>query len=153
MKLIRGGFLEPEHLSERPFFFLKKRKVFSSFEEQFSNRRNADLKIAEMSRSQAEIEYKQIENTIRTEVMQAYQHYQALQKQLRQFNHGMLDDAKSILEGIHYSYQRGESSILEVLNAQRTYNEMRIQYFQVQADNAAALIELERSAGIWDIDF
>lgn len=119
----------------------------------FSNRRNADLKIAEMSRSQAEIEYKQIENTIKTEVMQAYQHYQALQKQLKQFNHGMLDDAKSILEGIHYSYQRGESSILEVLNAQRTYNEVRIQYFQVQADNAAALIELERSAGIWDIDF
>jgi hypothetical protein len=39
MKLIRGGFLEPEHLSERPFFLKKKRKVFISFEEQFSNRR------------------------------------------------------------------------------------------------------------------
>lgn len=119
----------------------------------FSNRRNADLKIAEMSHSQAEIEYKQIENTIRTEVTQALQQYQALQKQLKQFHNGMLTEAQNILDGIHYSYQRGESSILEVLNAQRTYNELRLNYVQTLADNAAALIELERKSGIWDIDF
>lgn len=119
----------------------------------FSNHRNADLKIAEMGRSQAEIEYKQIENTIRTEVTQAFQQYQASQKQLKQFNNGMLSEAQSILDGIHYSYQRGESSILEVLTAQRTYNELRLNYFQTLADNAVALIELERKSGIWDIDF
>lgn len=119
----------------------------------FSNRRNTGLKIAEMAHSQAEVEYKQIEQGIRAEVMQAYQQYAATQKQLRQFHNGMLSEAQSILEGITYSYKRGESSILEVLNAQRTYNNVRKDYYQALADNAAALIELERKAGIWDIHF
>ncbi|PWN63123.1 TolC family protein [Chryseobacterium oncorhynchi] len=119
----------------------------------FSNRRNADLKIAEMSYSQAETEYRQIENNIRMEVTQAYQQYSSAQKQLQQFDNGMLKEAENILKGITYSYQRGESSILEVLNAQRTYNELRQNYFQLLAENAAALIDLERKAGIWDIDF
>lgn len=119
----------------------------------FSNRRNADLKIAEMGYSQAEAEYRQIENSIRTEITQAYQQYTSAQKQLQQFDNGMLKEAESILKGITYSYQRGESSILEVINAQRTYNELRQNYFQLLAENAAALTELERKAGIWDIDF
>ncbi|WP_353150808.1 TolC family protein [Chryseobacterium sp.] len=119
----------------------------------FSNRRNAGLKIAEMAYSQAEIEYQQIEQGIRAEVMQAYQQYIATQKQVKQFHNGMLTEAKSILDGITYSYKRGESSILEVLNAQRTYNGIRRDYYQTLADNAAALIELERKAGIWDINF
>ncbi|WP_336686343.1 TolC family protein [Chryseobacterium bernardetii] len=119
----------------------------------FSNRRNADLKIAEMGYSQAEAEYRQIENSIRTEITQAYQQYTSAQKQLQQFDNGMLKEAESILKGITYSYQRGESSILEVLNAQRTYNELRQNYFQLLAENAAALTELERKAAIWDIDF
>jgi len=119
----------------------------------FSNRRNAGLKIAEMAHSQAEVEYHQIEQGIWAEVMQAYQQYLATQKQVKQFHNGMLTEAKSILEGITYSYKRGESSILEVLNAQRTYNGIRKDYYQALADNAAALVELERRAGIWDINF
>lgn len=119
----------------------------------FSNKRNAGVEIAEMASSQAEIEYKQTEQAIRAEVMQAYQQYVATQKQLRQFHNGMLAEAQTILEGIIYSYKRGESSILEVLNAQRTYNNVRKDYYQVLADNASALIELERKAGIWDIHF
>lgn len=128
-------------------------KVGLSIPLKFSNRRNAGLKIAEMAHSQAELEYHQIEQGIQAEVKQAYQQYMATQKQVKQFHNGMLTEAKSILEGITYSYKRGESSILEVLNAQRTYNGVRKDYYQALADNATALIELERSAGIWDINF
>ena len=119
----------------------------------FSNNRNAGLKIAEMAHSQSQLEYQQVEQSIRAEVMQAYQQYMATQKQVKQFHNGMLTEAKSILDGIIYSYKRGESSILEVLNAQRTYNDVRKDYYQALADNAAALIELERKTGIWDISF
>ncbi|CAH0280479.1 TolC family protein [Chryseobacterium sp. Bi04] len=128
-------------------------KIGLSIPLKFSNRRNAGLKIAEMAHSQAEVEYQQIEQSIQADVMQAYQQYTATQKQVKQFHNGMLTEAKSILEGITYSYKRGESSILEVLNAQRTYNSIRKDYYQALADNAAALIELERKAGIWDIEF
>ncbi|WP_284461301.1 TolC family protein, partial [Chryseobacterium sp.] len=128
-------------------------KIGLSIPLKFSNKRNAGLKIAEMAHSQAEVEYQQVEQSIRADVMQAYQQYTATQKQVKQFHNGMLTEAKNILEGITYSYKRGESSILEVLNAQRTYNSIRKDYYQALADNAAALIVLERKAGIWDIEF
>ncbi|MCT3648541.1 TolC family protein [Elizabethkingia anophelis] len=119
----------------------------------FSNNRNAGLKIAEMAHSQSQLDYQQVEQSIRAEVMQAYQQYIATQKQVKQFHNGMLTEAKNILDGIIYSYKRGESSILEVLNAQRTYNDVRKDYYQALADNATALIDLERKTGIWDISF
>ncbi|WP_313307917.1 TolC family protein, partial [Epilithonimonas hominis] len=118
----------------------------------FSNKRNADLKIAKMIASQTELEYQQAEQNIRAEVMQAFHEYSASQKQLKQYQNGMLSDAKIILDGIIYSYKRGESSILEVLNAQRTYNDVQQSYFQLLSDNAKALVDLERKVGIWDIE-
>ncbi|WP_333596842.1 TolC family protein [Chryseobacterium flavum] len=128
-------------------------KVGISVPLKLSNRRNADLKIAEMAYSQAKTEYSQVENNIRMEVTQAFQQYASVQKQLQQFDNGMLKEAEEILKGVSYSYQRGESSILEVLNARRTYNQLKQNYFELLAENAKALIELERKAGIWDIDF
>ncbi|WP_312993275.1 TolC family protein [Chryseobacterium flavum] len=128
-------------------------KVGISVPLKLSNQRNADLKIAEMAYSQAKTEYSQVENNIRMEVTQAFQQYASVQKQLQQFDNGMLKEAEEILKGVSYSYQRGESSILEVLNARRTYNQLKQNYFELLAENAKALIELERKAGIWDIDF
>lgn len=54
-------------------------------------------------------------------------------------------------KGKIYSYDRGETSLLEVLNAQRTYDEVRILYIETLYNYAASLVELETSAGIWDI--
>lgn len=52
-----------------------------------------------------------------------------------------------------YSCQRGETSILEVLNAQRTYDDIHTTYYEALFNRAAALVELEKAAGIWDINF
>ena len=56
-----------------------------------------------------------------------------------------------MVKGKIYSYDRGETSLLEVLNAQRTYDEVRILYIETLYNYAASLVELETSAGIWDI--
>lgn len=118
----------------------------------FSNRRNSDLKVAQFHRRQAEYSYAQIENEIAIEVSQAYRLYNTMRSQLKQFDDGILEEAKIILDGRIYSYNRGENSLLEVLDAQRTYNDIREQYFETLYNTAAALVELERSVGIWDIN-
>ena len=46
---------------------------------------------------------------------------------------------------------QGEVSLLEVLDAQRTYNDVRARYIDVVYGQALALVELELAAGIWDI--
>ena len=119
----------------------------------FSNRQNSDLKIAQFNQQQVNYEYKQIENQIEIEVTQAFRQYNTAKKQLQQFDDGILEEAKSILDGRTYSYNRGENSLLEVLDAQRTYNEIQQNYYETLFNTAAALIELEKAVGIWDISF
>ena len=74
-------------------------------------------------------------------------------RQVDNFNNGLLENAENVRKGKIYSYQRGETSLLEVLNAQRTYNDIQTRYYETRYYQAAALIELEKAAGIWDIDF
>lgn len=119
----------------------------------FSNNRSGDLRAAQYTTLQAETTYKQTELQIQTEVTQAYYTYIAAQKKVNQFKSGLLTEAKAILEGKMYSYKRGQSSLLEVLNAQRTYNDIQHDYYSALYHSAVALVELERSTGIWDINF
>lgn len=119
----------------------------------FSNQNKGELKAAEYGLEQAAVQYKQTELQIQTEVRKTWFNYLSVQKQVRQFSNGLLADAKKILEGKVYSYKRGETTLLEVLNAQRTYNETQLSYYETLYNYAVALVELEKTAGIWDINF
>ncbi|RAJ26330.1 TolC family protein [Pedobacter cryoconitis] len=117
----------------------------------FSNHYKGDLKAAQFTIKQAGVQYEQVQQQIQVEVTQAYFNYTAAQKQVQQYKNGLLTEGKKILTAKMYSYKRGETSLLEVLNAQRTYNEVQQGFYESQSNYAAALIELERAAGIWDI--
>lgn len=119
----------------------------------FSNRRNNELNIAQIEKQQVEKAYDQLALEIKTQVQQAYRLYQGLAKQVQQFDANLLQEAQRILEAKTYSYQRGNTSLLEVLDAQRTYNELQENYLETMLNYAEALVELERAVGIWDIDF
>ena len=64
----------------------------------------------------------------------------------------MLSQAREVIDGKIYSYNRGEVSLLEVLDAQRTYDEVQAQYIETLFNYSTALVELEKSAGIWDVE-
>ncbi|KIO76600.1 hypothetical protein TH53_14085 [Pedobacter lusitanus] len=117
----------------------------------FSNHYKGDLKAAQFTIKQAGVQYDQVLQQIQVEVTQAYFNYTAAGKQVRQYKNGLLTEGKKILTAKVYSYKRGETSLLEVLNAQRTYNEVQQGFYESQSNYAAALIELERAAGIWDL--
>jgi cobalt-zinc-cadmium efflux system outer membrane protein len=119
----------------------------------FANKYKGDLKQAEYGIQQADVLYKQTELQVETQVTQAHYNYLAAKKQVQQFNAGLLIQAKRVYDGKVYSYTRGETSLLEVLNARRTYNETQLNYFMALYNYAAGLVELERMAGIWDINF
>lgn len=128
-------------------------KVGVSVPLKFSNRRDAGLKTAMYEAQQADIEYAIIELELEKEITQAYRNYLTKQKQINRFEKGMLEEAKQVFEGIKYSYHRGASSLLEVLDAQRTYNEVQQAYAETLFNCASALVELEKAVGMWDIDF
>ncbi|MFD2582682.1 TolC family protein [Pedobacter vanadiisoli] len=117
----------------------------------FSNAYKGELKTAQFLIKQTKIQYEQVALQIQTEVTQAYINYKAAEKQVSQYNNALLADAHKIFEAKTYSYKRGETSLLEVLNAQRTYNEVQQSYYQAQYNYTATLVQLERAAGIWDL--
>jgi cobalt-zinc-cadmium efflux system outer membrane protein len=118
----------------------------------FANRYVGDIKTAEYQILQSDLLYKNVELQIQVEVTQAFRQYLAAGQQVKQFDLGLLQEAKQVLDGKIYSYKRGQSSLLEVLNAQRTYNEVQLTYTHALHNYAAALVNLERTAGMWDID-
>jgi cobalt-zinc-cadmium efflux system outer membrane protein len=119
----------------------------------FSSLNKGEITIAELKVQQAEELFKQAELQIRSEIIQAWEMYQSYCRQVQNFKDGLLGNAENVRKGKIYSYQRGETSLLEVLNAQRTYNDIQITYYETLFNQAAALIELEKAAGIWDINF
>lgn len=117
----------------------------------FSNTNKGELKAAKLAAQQSEKQYEAVELQISSEVMQAYNKYTTACRRVEQFNTGLMHDAETILQKKIYSYERGETGILEVLNAQRTYNDVQVSYTETLYECSAALVELERTCGIWDI--
>jgi cobalt-zinc-cadmium efflux system outer membrane protein len=117
-----------------------------------SNANKGALNAAQLTAQQSEMRYKAIELQITSEVAQAYNKYKVACRQAGQFNTGLLNEAETIFKKKVYGYERGETSILELLNAQRTYNDVQINYSETLYNCAAALIELERACGIWDVE-
>jgi cobalt-zinc-cadmium efflux system outer membrane protein len=119
----------------------------------FSNLYRGEIRMAEIRVQQAEELYYHADLLIKNEVIQAWEYYMDYCRQVANFDNGLLRSAENVRKGKVYSYQRGETSLLEVLNAQRTYNEIQTRYYETLFYQAAALVELEKAAGIWDIDF
>jgi cobalt-zinc-cadmium efflux system outer membrane protein len=118
----------------------------------FSGRNRGELRAAQMAVRQQKLAYEAIELQIRSEVVQAYNRYTACCRQAELFGAGLLDDAETVLGRKIYSYERGETGILEALNARRTYSEVRMNHCETLYNCAAALVELHRACGIPDAE-
>ena len=119
----------------------------------FSNFNRGELRAAQYSERQAEAEYDAILLQIRKEVEQSYNNYISACRQAELYQRNVLADASSILEKKKYSYSRGETSLLEVLDAQRTANEVYQNYYEALYNANASLVELYRAIGIWEVEF
>ncbi len=120
---------------------------------QFSNFNKGALKAAKYEIEQSRVNKQNTELTIQSEITQAYFFFEAQKKKVAQYKSGLLEDSRKILDGMVYTYKRGESGIMEVLIAQRTYNEVQEEYLETMKGYVSALVELQKACGIWDIDF
>jgi len=118
-----------------------------------SNTNKGALRAAQFSAQQAETIYDAVLLQIRKEVEQCYNSYVSAYHQAELYQNRTLTDASSILEKKKYSYTRGETSLLEVLDAQRTANEVFQNYYEALYNANASLVELCRAAGIWEVEF
>ncbi len=119
----------------------------------FSNLNKGELRAAQFRMEQTGLEEKDLELQIQAEIAQAWYFYQAEKKKVAQYQAGLLEESQKVLDGMVYTYQRGETGILDVLIAQRTHNEVREEYLETMKGYVSSLVELEKVTGIWDLDF
>ena len=110
-----------------------------------------ELDAAEAGVSQAEVAVKQAELVVETDVRQALVKYNAAVQRVQLYRGGVLADADRVAEATLYSYQRGSATLLEVLDSQRTVNEVYLAYYDALSEYAKALVAVETTSGIWDI--
>ena len=79
--------------------------------------------------------------------------YYTAEKARSLFDASVIADAEHVLEATRYQYEHGGASLVAVLVAQRTVNDVYGAYNAALAAHAHALVEVETSAGIWDVDF
>jgi len=114
---------------------------------------NGELDAAEAGKAQALLTLRQGELAVEVDVRQALARYTAAVQRVELFTGGVLTDADKVAEATFYSYQRGSATLLEVLDAERTVNEVYLDYFDALSEHAKALVAVEASANLWDVHF
>jgi cobalt-zinc-cadmium efflux system outer membrane protein len=111
------------------------------------DRNQGEILRAQREGGQTRMRARALENAIATEVENAYQQYQTAQELLQRISGQLLKEASEVREITEYSYRRGEASLLEFLDAQRTYNDAIQSYNDARADYTRSLYLIEAVTG------
>lgn len=87
------------------------------------------------------------QNQVRQEVEQALARVRAAEEIIKGYQQGILDQARRLLEASRVGLQAGVTTVVAVLEAQRTYRGVLTEYTNALADQAQARAELERATG------
>ena len=118
----------------------------------FSNTNKGNIKASQLSIQQSQLQAEALENQMVSEIMQALNNYHTAQRNAMTYTEELIHDAEKILQGRIYAYQRGETSLVEVMAAQETYNEVRKNYAEALSQCMTAWIELQKVTGLLDVE-
>ncbi|WP_068628471.1 CusA/CzcA family heavy metal efflux RND transporter [Cephaloticoccus primus] len=111
------------------------------------NRNQHDVRRARFAAQQAERRLSAAELKAEIAVRTAHAQYEAAREQVAAYERDLLRTAEAVLAARRYSYERGESALLEFLDAQRTHSEVREGYRAALTEAAKARLVLENAAG------
>jgi cobalt-zinc-cadmium efflux system outer membrane protein len=114
----------------------------------FSRLQHGELIQAGTASKQAQLQLNSILLKAETDVRATYTQYQAAAKNVASYSEHVLTDADSVLDGKRTGYRLGAASILDLLEAQRTADDVYLSYLQTLADLANATVKLQLSAGM-----
>ena len=118
----------------------------------FSNTNKGNIRASQLSIQQSQLQAEALENQMISEIMQALNNYNMAQRNARTYTEELIHDAEKILKGRLYVYQRGETSLIEVLAAQETYNQVRKNYAEALSQCMTAWVEHQKVTGLLNIE-
>jgi len=111
------------------------------------NRNQGEIERARQEQRQLDLRARHLEIVIAGEIDVAHEQVQAAETLLRNFEGEMLDQAQEVRRVTEFSYRRGHVTLLELLDAQRAYNETFQGYIEARAEYARSLYLLDSVSG------
>ncbi len=103
---------------------------------------------AAVNLSQSRLTAEQTELNIRNDVISALAAWNSTNKIVQRFKDGLLDDALTVRNSSELSYSKGATSVLDFIEAQRTYKNIMRDYYAAEIARANAYYDFEKALGI-----
>ncbi len=121
--------------------------IFFSMPVPIFNRNQGEIQRARQEQCQIDARIQAVRAEILNEVENAYQQFQTSKDLLAGIETGMLQEARQVRETTEYSYRRGEASFVELLDAQRAFNDTTQSYNEARSEFARSLYLIDSITG------
>ena len=113
----------------------------------FFNRNQGEIARAEAERRRSVLALTAVESDVSSEVASAFEEFRSSQQLVAEIERDLLQPANDARAGTTYTYQAGATSLLDVLDAQRAFNDTMDNYYAAQAAYRRAHAKLTLVAG------
>lgn len=111
------------------------------------NKNQGEIARAQAEKNRAALKTATLRAQVITEIRAALDQSETARAQLDRIESVMLVQARRVREIMNYSYQRGEASLLQFLDAERAYNDTMQSYANARAEYARSLYLYESAIG------
>lgn len=113
----------------------------------FSSLNRGERSAAENRLKQSSLTYQTVQQQINAEVAQTYHTYLVAEEISNNYDASILSDAQLIQQKRHQAYTQGDTGLLPLLDASRTYRDILSSYYEAIANRFVAYSELMRATG------
>ncbi|MEN2416285.1 TolC family protein [Flavobacterium mesophilum] len=121
--------------------------LYGTVELPFFSRNQGEIKKSSFLKQQAEQNLEATQVLIRAEITNAFNAYQTQKSNLENFT-GLLTRSENILKSVKYSYLRGGTTIIDFLEAQRSWLDIQQQYYDSMQEYRRSYIKLLYASGL-----
>jgi cobalt-zinc-cadmium efflux system outer membrane protein len=111
------------------------------------NKNQGEIARTQYAVTQSQFQQKAAEQQVLTDVRNAYEGLRRSEQMVQLFNRGYLDKATQSLEITKFSYEHGAASLLDFLDAERSYRSTELSFRQALATYMTALEQLRQAVG------
>jgi outer membrane protein, heavy metal efflux system len=121
--------------------------IFVNFELPIFNRNQGEIARTGYALTQAQEQQEAVSDTVLSDVANAYEAVKSNDEVVQLYTSGYLKQAQDSRDISEYAYKRGAASLLDFLDAERSYRSIQLAYRQALASYMTALEQLKEAVG------
>jgi len=121
--------------------------IFANFELPIFNRNQGEIARTGHALTQAQEQQQSVSDAVLSDVANAYEAVRSNEEVVQLYTSGYLKQAQDSRDISEYAYKRGAASLLDFLDAERSYRSVQLAYRQALASYMTALEQLKEAEG------